>query len=384
MIPVAIGGKGYAKSAYSVEVTTGQLDVAIDPQIRPTYGIVVRGPRKVGAILKSGTATVLVEKEGVTIAARSGKDAMAAIDEKWRPLRVGQAFSVTDKTPQGTFYPVLAPPLMTIDSPVGIAMGSSMTPQRLTWENVPRSSAYRLQVYRDSGEGLSLDSEHDLTENFHDLGPLKPGRYGATITAIDESHLESDPSSLVRFRIVEAVLPAGSLVDRKIIYVPAGERLQLRHIDALEISYGKSSDYFVPSPQSIGFIRDESLYLRLRERGSRSEAVLQLEPLVINPSIHLGPTAPTWPGAPVTISIVAQTRDGSKSPIAHFFEPSVTINNQPVNVIWTKGNGNLSCQVEQPPYPGPWVVRVLLRDRRGRDIARDFIEVAPNSARPTQ
>lgn len=375
-IPVALGEREYSKTAYSVELVSGRLEVQIDPTIRPIYGVVVRAPRKVGAIAKSGTVSIVASNDRVSIVARSGKYAMAAIGERWRPLRVGQAFVVSTKSPQGDQYPVPPAPALTVDTPVAMAIGTSITGQRLSFSPIANAATYRLRIYQSIDEKPSLVQEHDLVKTSHSVNQLTAGRYWASVCAVDGAEIESASSPRVDFRIVEAVLPPGAIVDDNAIYMPVSERLQLLHVEGLEIGYGNSSDLFVPAPQSIGFIRDDSLQFRLRERGSKSETRIRLEPLDLKPTIEISPARAVWPGTPISISIVMRRRAGSSTSIESLLVPTISINNRPTKVNWASRAGKMSCVVEKPASAGPWVVRVLVRDTRGRDVARDFIEVA--------
>jgi hypothetical protein len=380
MIPVALGGQNYAKSAYSVEIREGRLDVYIDPNVRPLYGLVVRAPRTVGAIVKEGKATIAVTPREVTIAARSGKDVMSAISEQWRPLRVGKAFTVSDKNPQGAQRPLLPAPTLQIDNPVSIALGATITPQRLSWTKVSGSESYLLRLYHDLGNASVLIREQQLNETSQLLGNLKAGRYHAIVSSIDETNLEAGQSAKVEFRIVEAIVPKGALVVGNTIQLPALERLQFLHAEGLEMSYGNSSTDFVSAPPSVRLRDGNPVLVRLRERGKSQETRLQLAPMDLVLTAELAPVRAVWPGAPITITVHARHRDGSPAPTENSVFPRVTVNSQPVHVEWQETLGELSCQVDKPPTPGPWVVRVLLRDARGKDVAHDFLEVA---TRPT-
>jgi hypothetical protein len=376
MIPTALGGREFAKTAYNIELVTGRVDVEIDPSRRPIYGLIVRTARKVGAIVKHGRATVSVHDGNVTVAARSGKEMMTAIGERWRPLRVGRAFVVNDSNPEGLNRALLAAPIGKVDQAVAVAVGASMTPQRLSWNEIPQNHGYVVQVFRKSANAAALVAEARVKTTSHTLQRLDAGRYYATIASIDESDLESSPSAAIAFRVVEAVLPPGASVDGAVIQLPMAERLRLLEVEDLELSYGKRGEDFVAAPPSIGLHDGGPVRIRLRERGSAHETQLALEPLDVVPSIELGPRRAQWPGPPVTIDVVTRRRDGSPAEAEPFFHASVTVNSEPVNVIWQKTPGRMSFRLDKPSHRGPWIVRVMLHDARGREVARDFLEVA--------
>jgi hypothetical protein len=209
---------------------------------------------------------------------------------------------------------------------------------------------------------------------------LKAGRYYATVSTLDEVQLESEPSATENFRIVEALLPPNALMTGNTIQLPEQERLQFINPEGLELSYGSLSNYFVNAPQSIGLFDGASVQVRLRERGSSQETRIRLEPLDSKVTVDLSPKQAVWPGAPVTITIGEQRRDGTSTPIDETLVPVVTVNSESVRMNWNRTANTLSGTLDQPVTAGPWVVRVLLHDARGRVIARDFLEVAKRQA----
>ncbi|MGC4066974.1 MAG: FecR domain-containing protein [Polyangiaceae bacterium] len=289
MIPTALGGREFAKAAYNVELVAGRIDVEINPTRRPIYGLIVRTTRKVGAIVKYGRATVSANDGNVTVAARSGKEMMTAIGERWRPLRVGRAFVVNDASPEGLSRALLSAPSGKVDQAVAVAIGANMTPQRLSWNEIPQSKGYIVQVFKKAGNIATLVNESRVDATSQLLQRLEAGRYYATVATLDESNLESSPSPAIAFRVVEAVLPPGATVEGAVIQLPMAERLQLLEVADLELSYAKHGEDFVAAPPSIGLHDGGPVRIRLRERGSAHETHLALEPVDVVPTNRTRP-----------------------------------------------------------------------------------------------
>jgi hypothetical protein len=380
MIPGSLGGKDSAQAAYSIELVSGRVDVDIDASIRPIYGLIVRAPRKVAAVVKSGNATLAVSPVAVTVAARSGRALMVGHGDRWRPLRTGQAFTVSDTDTQGAHRAIIPAPTVQLDSSLSLVMGEAFTPQHLSWSKVPTSKGYIVRLYCYVAQKPALIRQWHVEDQKLALGALPAGRYGASVSAIDGTHLESAASPVIDFNVVRAVLPPGAELDANTVRLPSTERLRFEDTQGLEVSYSRHGGDFVPVPPSIGLGHGKGVSLRLRLKGSLQETRLTLEPLDLLPTVEIGPAHAIWPGPPVTISVKVQHPDGRPADTQSAVSATVTVNNEVVDVAWLRERGKMSCQVEKPATPGPWVVRVRLSDPRGHDLGRDFLEVAPQSA----
>lgn len=378
MVPGSLGGKDAAKSAYNVELISGRIEVDIDPSIRPIYGVIVRAPRKVAAVTKAGRATIVAAPDTVTVAARAGRDLMVGLGERWRPLRVGNALTFSTANPQGTHRKLIAAPSIAIDSPLALSMGSTFTSQHVSWNEVPDSKSYLLRVFRYGGNIPALLQEQPLVNRMVALSALPPGRYNATVSAVDSWGLESTPSSAVEFHVVQAMLPPGATVDASTIRFSSMERLRFENAEGLEVSYSRRGNDFIAAPPSIGLNHGQSVQLRLRLKGSTRETSLTLGALDLLPTVELGPTRAVWPGPPVAIAVKLQHADGQPADTTEAISASVSVNNVVVAATWQRGPGKMWCQIDQPETAGPWVVRVELRDARGHAIARNLLEVAQN------
>lgn len=375
-ISVSLGSSEYAKSAYSLDLVSGRIDVHIDSSLRPIYGVVVRAPRKVGAVVKGGRATVLVTPDGVTVAARSGRDMMIGVGERWRPLTVGWALTISKAVPEGKAYSLLAPPQASISSPLTLTLGTASIAPQMSWSEVGNATGYAVRLYRQLDHELTLIREQRVTERTLTLDGLGAGQYRATAAAIDASGLESAESQAVELSVVEAILPLGSESVAGVIRIPATERLRFSNAEGLELCYSRKEDDFVPAPPSVGLNQGNSVFIRLRRKGSLQETSFSLEPQELLPTIEMGSAYATWPGPPVYIRVKVANPKGSPAVTTDALFPEVTVNSAKVSVSWKRSNGMMAGLVEKPSTPGPWIVRVELRDARGRIIGRDFLEVA--------
>jgi hypothetical protein len=54
----------------------------------------------------------------------------------------------------------------------------------------------------------------------------------------------------------------------------------------------------------------------------------------------------------------------------------VTVNSRHVPIKWRETREGMRGELTKQEGAGPWVVRVNVYDKRGRTLARDFLEVA--------
>jgi hypothetical protein len=80
------------------------------------------------------------------------------------------------------------------------------------------------------------------------------------------------------------------------------------------------------------------------------------------------------------IDVELYDTNGRRVPEDSEISPTITVNLDPVKVKWTRKGRTLHTELPAGTAPGPWVVRVEVRDHQGDLIGRDFLEV--DSSRP--
>lgn len=376
MVQVDLGIKEASPMVYSFELTKGTLEVEVAKGKGPFHGVLVRAPRKVGAIVKIGRGTITSTDVETTVAARAGRDMMVSVAEHWRGLRVGWAFSVTPSEPLGHQHAILAAPTSEVERPIVLATDQASAVQRIRWKPIVGSTAYLVRLFRLSNSERLLVRELRTTDTQMSLEALDSGRYQAQVASVDPFELRSDFGAPVALRVVQAVLPEGAYATNEGFRLPAHQRVLLRDTEDLELTYGTSNTMFVAAPGSIGLHDGDAVIVRLREKASSRETRLSLEPLDLAIGLTLQPIRAVWPGVPVEVRVSARRRDGTPSPELDGLMPAVTVNAQPYAASWQRLAGELRTAIEKPPTEGPWVIRVVVTDRRGDVMVRDFLEVA--------
>jgi hypothetical protein len=125
------------------------------------------------------------------------------------------------------------------------------------------------------------------------------------------------------------------------------------------------------SPMRIVHLRDPVL-------GGESRLVLARRQL--RASVDLMPHNARWPLDPINAKVVvfdpSGRIDGAEEPVT--LEALVGLT--PIQVGWQRQGGTWTARIDPQPTSGPSVVRVVVRDGRGSEIGRGFLEIDSSNA----
>jgi len=377
-VTVALGQKNTSGQAYSLKLYSGRIDVDIDRQQLPIYAVVIQAPRRVGAVAKGGKATVVVSDDSVAVAARSGNDMIAGVGARWRPLKPGRVLEVSSRIPNGGQRDILPAPRAKLTQPLAIEDIDGQGINQVKIETMEGVEGYRilLSTVTDHGSKPMLSLSTDSTSAV--LPTLPPGQYAVQVMAVDGSGIDSHPTDPLPMRVVGLSLPKGARLTNGSVLLHPFQRVGLDYVDGLQLTYGGQNNIFINAPKSVGLYNGHDVLVRLREPSTGAEARLSLQAAVLRAKIELSPRSARWPGGPVQVRIIVTRSNGTPVSDATNLQATVSINAQPLEVQWQRKDGKLTTEVNQPSEPGPWVLRVSLRDSTGQLLARDFLEISQN------
>lgn len=376
LIPVQVGDPGDPMVlARELRVLSGRLELDI-PKNTPgkrSRPFLIRTARGESAILEHGYGINLVSEGAVTFAVPEGR-MFTAQKEVWSPLQAGRARTFTKARPAGDERPLLSAPRLTHKT--GLVLTDSDGPRSVAIQlsPLPRAALYQVSIVQVTNDGPKPVTSLTSTSPNVSTPPLPPGRYKARARALDAYGLRSGNSEPLSFRVVGMKLPPGADVRDGKVQLGFGQRVQLLGGEHLEVSYGTMSQFF-PAPLTLGLNRGRATLVRLREGPNRPEATLQFEPLGGLAKVEVGPPGARWPRDRVSITIRAF--DGNEAPQQDTSQlvPEVFVNITQVHVDWVRRGNVLSAEVPQPAGSGPWVVRVVVRNRIGDELERALLEV---------
>lgn len=206
-----------AKRAATVaaELETGALETRLAAISRRPIVVETASSR---TALTEGNSLVSVDRTAATVVANhSGNPAtVRAIDAKrrprGRPVRV--AAGMGSKVKRGELpsapRPLPPPPTWLPSATEFIALGGAGGTMIANWRATSAAARYHLVVRTADGGDIAA-AEIAAPATAVELHRLPPGRYAATVAAIDRDGFESAPSSAFAFEVIAvAVFPPGS------------------------------------------------------------------------------------------------------------------------------------------------------------------------------
>ena len=100
--------------------------------------------------------------------------------------------------------------------------------------------------------------------------------------------------------------------------------------------------------------------------------------------VAIGPSRAVWPKDPIAIEVELKTKGGQGIPDFLELKPEVTLGIEPLEVAFTREGNRLVGMVPPSDRPGPWVLRVEVKDQFGALLGRDFLEIARAPAAPPE
>jgi hypothetical protein len=352
-------------ATYTVMLHSGRIRAVIPEGA--TSAVIVSAPRKASVLVASGEAGVTAGSD-VAIANAHGVTSVGTGGRAFRELPPG-----TVEIVGGGRHQLLDSPPTLVGPSVLLAHDSQVELGGFELAPVSGASAYRVELRDQKTARLIVRKEMQAPSIPAGLARLGPGAYSLRVTSVDASGFESRLPLERPVNVVRLALPAGAFVDAGgAVHFAPGSRLELERIEGVEMRYGHTGD-FVAAPASIELLRSEPRLVAFRA-GSGLASDLWLVPRKLRAAIVFGSQAPRWPGAPLEIKV--RVEDSSPDPTAAAdVVPSVSVGVEPVEVEFKADGGWLRGVLPPRPGPGPWVVRVEVKDHRGRELGRDFVEV---------
>jgi hypothetical protein len=370
-VPLPTSVEGLGPFAYAAQLTSGRIDVDIDTKQRNASGVLIFGPRRTSVLARGGHVSMIVRSNGLVVGVYDGREASVSIGSTWKHIAAGKMLVISAEAPQGLESKMpQAPTHVGVDRPV-LAMDGVTEPVCATWDPVPEVQRYLVSLVNTETHAQKV---LEASQPKVALLGLEPGRYAMRVSSAVAAGLESTASEPAFVNVVGVQLPPGAFVSQGKIYLESLQQLSLTNVDGLEATYDRASVYFKASNRA-SLRGTQATTLHLRVPGSSERASLELLPRALHTQIDISPTLARWPRDKVVVKIQLP-RMPSDAPEVKLV-PSVTVNNQTVELEWVRSEQDLESVIPAPPnYPGPWVLRVEVADQHGVTLGRNFLEIA--------
>ncbi|MET0594835.1 MAG: hypothetical protein ABW133_19195, partial [Polyangiaceae bacterium] len=264
--------------------------------------------------------------------------------------------------------------------PLAFALDSRSGALGLAWRPVADVSGYRFEVAADESfarvhEAVLLKPEQRsfVVQN------LPEGDYFGRVIALDRDGVGSKPSSLAPLRVVAVQMPDGGVIDREAstVVAPKGTSVRLSNHTHLEMAV----DGHKFSPAASELKVDETKHLvRLRVEGDYGrETRLTVEPRALRADIRLGPATARWPEDAIEMSIDIVDPSGRFDPGSVQPQVEVLLGIEALAVDWTREGTRLTARVAPRATSRHEVLRVIVRDQKGVQLGRNFLEIEPSN-----
>jgi len=368
--------------ALRVSLTAGEIDVVVhDP--RGALGVTVLLPAGASVALWRGSANVSLAPAQAAIALYDGM-AIAGSASRWQPLTAGKGLVLSTSTGLAT-RPIPASPEWSNEpgspSPFALARGSDGGVVGAAWAATEGAASYRVELARAAETTGDVVFGTPTAPVFRS-DPLPPGTYTLQVRAISPDGIVGPPSTQTTLRVAHVKMPAYAFVapDGTIV-LPERQSLTIDDPGGLEMATVEgrnASDEALfwataSSKLSPGALPRQEV--RIRRAGSHVTTSFVLAHRALRARISFGPKHPHWPANPVDIVVRVDDPSGYLDPAREPIDIDTRFDIDHVDVRWSHTGNTWTARIPPETSPGPWVIRVDVKDSTGSTIGASWIDV---------
>jgi hypothetical protein len=367
---------GAKTTTYSFALVGGRVDVTVPAKPKSA---VLCSIGKLSAVVGTGQATLLSHGDKSTVASVDG-DVRTLQNDRWQTLapstvaRFGEGQS-------GVPEPTVTAPQLAAGQRLWFSAGDPVAISGIGFQPVPSAERYELRLRAKDGSGEQRRSVVGATLLSETFTPVTPGEYQLAIRAIDGEGIAGAWSANDVLRVVGVALPPGGYASGGDIFIGKGQEVSFSNTDGLEMTYEGAGRY-VPASQAVSLYRGETTVVSFRVPGSVYPTTARLRPRSVYAQVAIGPSRAVWPKDPIEIVVELKTRAGQSVPEWLELKPEVKLGIEPIEVSFKREGNRLVGVVPATAVPGPWVLRVEVKDQFGALLGRDFLEIAKAPAAP--
>jgi hypothetical protein len=368
---------GPKTTTYSFSLIRGRVDVTVPSKPKSA---VLCSFGKVSTVVGTGQAAIVTTGGDTSTVASIAGDVRTLAGEHWQTLAPGTLSRFNGERgtePEAT----LAAPTLLPGPRLWFSPAAPVPLVGFDLRKVERAAVYELRLRNKDGSVDQLRRVRGSTRLNDPFAAVLPGAYEISARSVDGEGIAGPWSSAEQVRVVGVTLPPGGYSAGRDIFVGKGQDVHFSNADGLEMTYEGAGRY-VPASQAVALYRGETTVVSFRVPGSTYLTTARLRPRGLFAHVVLGPRRAVWPTDSVQIAIDLRSKEGEG--IAGWVElrTDVTVGIEPVAVEFTRNGNRLIGTVPPNDKPGPWVLRVEVKDQFGAVLGREFLEIA--TAPPTR
>lgn len=361
---------GAKTATYSFALLSGRVDVSVPSKPKSA---VLCSIGKLSTVVGTGQATLLARGDVTTVVSVEG-DVRTLLDRHWQTLAPG-ALARFGAEHHGTPEPTIAAPRLATGQRLWFSAGDAIAISGFTFDKVAAAERYELRLRNKDGRHEQLRQVQGATTLTETFTPVGPGEYEIAARSVDREGIQGRWSTSELVRVVGVSLPAGGYASGGDIFIGKGQEVRFSHTEGLEMTYEGAGRY-VPASGAVSLYRGELTVVSFRVPGSVFPTSARLRPRSAYAHVTIGPSRAVWPQDPIAIVVELKNKDGQNIPDFVELKPEVTLGIDPLEVAFTREGSRLIGTVPATDKPGPWVLRVEVKDQFGALLGRDFLEIA--------
>jgi hypothetical protein len=368
--------------AFQVSLASGELDLEVhDPT--NTLGVLVSLPGGRSLALWRGSANVSIRDDRVAIALYEGT-AIAGSASRWKPLTAGTgAVLAANAEPSSRPTPTRpdwvdgaaapAPPFALVRGDERAALG-------VAWRAIAGASRYRVEMAPDArmvGAVTTLDEDSPTMKT----EPMGAGTYFVRVRALSSSGVAGPTSTVKALRVARLTVPPMAFASPEgAIVLPASAAVTLDDTRDLEVATisefdPKAPPRWSPASKDLTLAGAPRRTLRIRHVPSQIESPLVLARRELRAQVSFSPMNARWPENPIDVTVKVEDESGYLDPSREPIKVDVRVDLDRLDLAWKHTGDTWTARVMPKSAPGPWVVRVDVRDQAGTPIGASLLDV---------
>jgi hypothetical protein len=216
--------------------------------------------------------------------------------------------------------------------------------------------------------------------------PSPGGRYWARVRAVGAEGIVGEWSTPRPLRVLRYKLPERAFVARDgAVVLPDGASLELSDRDGIQAAYENASRlarrvqlplYWTGLSGPLRLTADApARIVHLRDTELGGETSLLLARRQLRAEVDLAPKSARWPSDPIDARVVLEDPSGRIDVATEAVTVEAMLDLTPLPVAWQRHANTWMGRIPPRPTTQPCVVRVVVKDDRGFEIGRGFLEI---------
>ncbi|MGO9833427.1 MAG: hypothetical protein ACLP1X_04360 [Polyangiaceae bacterium] len=374
---------GWARG-YHLVLQEGELEVHMPPGLKGTHAFLVS--TKAGTLTDwRGQLHVVVHEDSAAAAIYQGALVVGSNGQGF-PVYDGAGIVMKKGVDPDKTRGIPAAPSWDGGGSFSLAARDQRATLDFHWAGVAGASAYRIEIATDPTMVRVVHRATTTEPSFGMPEPQAGARYWAHVRAVGPVGIVGEWSTARAIRVVRYELPDGAFVANDgAIVLPDHTSVTLSDTDGVEAAYenvtGVPSRFRVPLywAKVTGALRiadDATMRIvHLRDSSAGTETRLVLARRQLRADVDLQPKSARWPLDPVDARVVVRDPSGRIDGSTEAVAIDTMLDLTPIAVAWQRRGATFVGRVTPQPIAGPSVVRVVVKDGKGTEIGRGFIEI---------